>query len=142
MSRNPVSEDPWDSTNPGIAPGSQEWGSQVLEAVVHLGDGAIEDAGSFGGQCGPASPRACCVPATSLCSRDTALVSAVSLFPRSWGGSSEGVFSLKVSLLWSISTLNTTPGGGMPGDPEAGELEPVRDWHWVVGQVSRLHQGG
>ena len=26
--------------------------------------------------------------------------------------------------------------------PEAGELEEVRDWHWVVGQVSRLHQDG
>ena len=58
------------------------------------------------------------------------------------GGSSEGVFSLKVSLLWFISTINTTPGEGMPGDPEAGELEEVRNWHWVVGQVSRLHQGG
>ena len=51
-------------------------------------------------------------------------------------------FSLKVSLLWSISTFNTTPGEGMPRDPEAGELEEVRDWHWVVGQVSRLCQGG
>ena len=26
--------------------------------------------------------------------------------------------------------------------PEGGELEEVRDWHWVVGQVSRLRQGG
>ena len=50
-------------------------------------------------------------------------------------------FSLKVSLLWSISTFNTTPGEGMPRDPET-ELEEVRDWHWVVGQVSRLRQGG
>ena len=24
--------------------------------------------------------------------------------------------------------------------PAAGELEEVRDWHWVVGQVSRLRQ--
>ena len=58
------------------------------------------------------------------------------------GGSSEGEVSPKVSLLWSISTFNTTPGEGMPRDPEAGELEEVRDWHWVVGQVSRLRQGG
>ena len=51
-----------------------------------------------------------------------------------------GGVSQKVSQLWSISTLNTTPGEGMPGDPEAGELEEVRDCYWVVGQVSRLHQ--
>ena len=51
-----------------------------------------------------------------------------------------GGVSQKVSQLWSISTLNTTPGEGMLGDPVAGKLEEVKDCYWVVGQVSRLHQ--
>ena len=60
-------------------------GLQVPEAVVHLSDGVTEDDGLFGGQRGPASPRTCCTPATSLCSQDTVLVSSVNLLPRSGG---------------------------------------------------------
>ena len=52
------------------------------------------------------------------------------------------MFSLKVSLLRSIS-LSTQPQRRVcRGILRPGELEEVRDWHWVVGQVSRLHQDG
>lgn len=116
-------EDTWVPTVPGtVSSGFSGMGGPRFWKLLHTR--LMEQQRMLapsGGRRSLPSTRVRCTPATSLCSRDTVLVSSVSLLPRSWGGvgrgSSDGEVTQKMSLPWTTSTLSTTPGDIYAGGP-------------------------